>query len=278
MFDRLLKVFFALVFLFGTTNSVYAVVVQETEPNDTQYMSQLIQRNTQTPQEAAKGVQDNIYVVKGNIDNLTEDWYKVYLNVGRNFLTCNGQYFDYEIQSSSGVVLRSGRYMNPGNPGIGSGIKAFNFMAQNSDYYYVKIKGITSNSTQYFVSVGGPTYALGNREISCAEGTVNMIPGVDPKVIHFDAQNLASLPQDAIVHSITLIGVGPTDVASVRITNDASNLSFSLFYPWVLMKIEDSNMPANSMWTGTLGYSRRRSFTPTLELRYVYPVYDMWVN
>jgi hypothetical protein len=74
--------------------------------------AQLIQANYETPTQVVSGNRINQYVVKGNTSKTDEDWYKVYLNAGVQYITCNDNPFEYEIYSSDLNLVSSGESVN----------------------------------------------------------------------------------------------------------------------------------------------------------------------
>lgn len=84
----------------GTT--IYAQKVSETESNDTKETAQLIQANKETAAGIVNGNYPDQYVVKGYTSTTDDDWYKVYLTSGTQYVTCNDNGFSFEVYDPAG--------------------------------------------------------------------------------------------------------------------------------------------------------------------------------
>ena len=266
---------FTMLFVIGMTSlTVNAESVREIEPNDTMETAQTITANNETAQGAVSGSYAGQYVVKGYTSKTDSDWFKVYLNVGTKYLTCNGNEFDYLITNADRNVILEGTYLKSG-----FGPTAYRFNVTSSGYYYIKITGIVPTLKSYLFLVGSPTYSVSNCEIPCREGTIVMTSGGGNQVGHFDGSFVSDLPEDAIAYTVDISGLRSTSVNSIRLKNEDKGVSFNLTrYSWYKDGLTLMELPVSSTWTASFEYNKATSFTPVLNVYYVYPVYTTMVE
>ncbi|WAJ25218.1 MULTISPECIES: hypothetical protein [Clostridia] len=247
-----------------------AQTVNETEPNDSMETAQLIQANYETAAQVASGSRPNQYVVKGNTSKTDEDWYKVYLNAGIQYVTCNDNPFDYEIYNSDGNLVTSGTYIKSRLFPIG-----YPFNVSSNGFYYVKVKGMTSASSSYILLVGGPTYSVASCTVSL--GSINM-SGRDVTV-PFDLRSKDTIPEGSVVYTISMSGVKSTSVNGITVKNLSKSSTVSLNnYSWDKNGLVSLNMPLKSSWQVIYKYNKNTTFTPKINLFFAYPVTSMYVN
>ena len=247
----------------GTT--IYAQKVNETESNDTKETAQLIQANKETAAGIVNGDYPDQYVVKGYTSTTDDDWYKVYLTSGTQYVTCNDNGFSFEVYDPAGNRITRQSYEK-----TGFGVKAYPFSAESEGYYYVKVTGAVPSSESYLLLVGGPTYMVAKCEVKLQP--VTMANNTD-KVIDFDITKENQLPENAIVYSISMNGIGSNSVDGISLTNTITNKTVDLRrYSWNQSKLESMNLILKSSWIVELAYYKDTSFTPSVELRYAYPV------
>ncbi len=241
----------------------------ETEPNDTKSSAQTINANNETAAGAVNGTYTGQHIISGYTSLSDEDWFKVYLNAGQNYLSCNGNSFSYTVSDSNDNVIRTDTYIK-----LGYGVTAYELDITTSGYYYVCINGLSNSSTSYLFLIGSPTYEFANCNIPCVEGSISMISGGGEQTGHFDGTSL-SIPSDAIAYSVIMNGVSSSAVSYIQLQNNSNMSSISLnAYSWDKSGIVSYNMPVSSMWTATFGYKTVKTFTPVLKVYYVYPVYE----
>lgn len=251
--------------------TAYAQSVSEADDNDTMETAQLIQANSETAAEAVSGSRPNQYVVNGYTSTTDDDWYKVYLTAGTQYVICNGNAFQFEVYDSTETLIKSENYVKSG---FGSTSYAFN--APTTGYYYVKVTGVTSSSQSYILGVGGVTYSVAWCEVEL--DTVTMANKTD-QVVNFNLSEDDGLPEDAIVYTISMSGVKTTSVDSIAVTNLNSSRTVNLAtYTWNKSGLVSLNLALNSDWEIEFGYYKDTSFTPTVKLYYVYPVYSTYVE
>ena len=265
---------FVMLFLIGMSGiTARAESTNEVEPNDTMATAQSISANSETPAGTLNGSYSGQHVINGYTSNTDEDWFVVYLNSGVRYLTCNGNTFDYEVKDSNGTTVRAGTYTK-----IGFGPTAYSLNIPSDGYYYVNIVGIVSTPKSYLFTIGSPTYSVSSSNISCSEGSISMTSGGGSQTGHF-AGDLVSFPDDAIVYSVKMNGVRTTSVSSIQLSNGTSGNTVNLnTYTWDKSGLVGLNMPASATWTAVFGYNKVTSFTPSLRIDYVYPVYSTMVD
>lgn len=261
-------IFFAM-WVSGTT--VQAKNVSETEPNDTMETAQLIQANSETPAQALTGNRPNQYFVDGYISSNDEDWFKVYLTRGTQYIICNGKGFDFEVYNSNAQLIYMDSYTKSG---LGS--SAFPFLASGDGFYYVKITGNLSSSQSYLLGVGGPTYTVETCKVNL--GNVSMARNRNSTVA-IDLRNFREIPEEAIVYSIKISGIGSTSVNSISIRNLTTANTVNLQnFTWSKDGLLSLEMPLSSRWQATFGFSQNTSFTPGVNFQFVYPVTNHYID
>ena len=255
------------------TTNVYAEGIKETEPNDTKDMATPIAANKQTAADFAGGTSVRKNYVSGSTSKTDPDWFKVYLSAGEQYLTCYECVFNFTIEDENGNVLLSDMYMH-----IGTGPTAYKVDIPTAGNYYVKILGGISSSQNYTFEIGNPSYAFSQCKIPCEEGIINMTYEEKVKIANFNGE-IQSLPKDAIAYSLKLSGIKGSLINGARLVNKRNGTNFPL-NRYMLDKdhLESMNMPVKSVWIAELEYYRPTSFTPVLEVRYVYPVYSRFIK
>ena len=251
--------------------TVHAQSVSEADDNDTMQTAQLIQANSETAAQAASGNRPNQYVVKGYTSTSDDDWYKVYLTAGTQYVICNGNTFSFKVYDSNENLIKRETYTKSD-----FGSTSYAFDAPTTGYYYVKVTGITSSSQSYILGVGGVTYSVASCEVKL--DTVTMANKSD-EVERFRLSEQDGLPKDAIVYMISMNGVRTTSVDNIAVTNMNSNKTVRLStYTWDKSGLVSMNLALNSNWEIEYGYYKDTSFTPSIKLYYVYPVYSTYVE
>lgn len=260
------------VFIIGAASiTVHAESVRETESNDTMETAETIMANYETAAQAVNGSRPNQYVVTGSTSNTDADWFKVYLSAGTQYVTCNDDPFEFEVYAPNGSLVLEEIYTK-----TGFGTTAYPFTASTAGYYYVKITGITSSSSDYILLVGGPTYVVASCEVKL--DAVTMANNRDSSS-NFDLRFEDSLPENAVIDNVLMSGLKTTSVNSVSVRNLDSNNTVSLTkYSWNKSGLVSLNMPLKSRWSITYGYNKDISFTPSIKLYYAYPVVSTYVE
>ncbi|MBD5465599.1 MAG: hypothetical protein HDR22_07250 [Lachnospiraceae bacterium] len=259
------------VFMIGVADiTVHAETFRETEPNDTMETAEMIKANNETAKDTLEGTNSGAYVVEGYTSKSDPNWYKVYLREGTQYMTCNGEAFEFYILNENADIIYQDTYLKRG----AFGPTAYAFDIPEAGYYYVRITGIVSSSKDYLFLIGSPTYFTSKCNIPCSEGTVTMTAGNRTQTALFNGGGISNLPEGAIAYSVKMSGIGTTNVDSIRLENNHRGLSFSLdAYTWRKDSLTSMNLPVESIWTASFGYKKASTFTPVLTVYYVYPLH-----
>lgn len=202
---------------------------------------------------------------------------KTHKIIQRGYLTCNcdkmyGTYRYTVLDKDENIVI-DGIHKKEAN-----GPTAYKFNVSTAGYYYVKISGITgtvNSSLGYSISVGSPTYFSGGCTIPCKEGTVVMSSSNRRTDATFDGTLLSDIPEDAVAYSVRINGIKSTSASSIRLENEKRGLSIDIpVFSSGKAKLTSMNFYVDSIWKATFSYRQNTSFTPTLTISYVYPVYE----
>ncbi len=215
------------------------------------------------PTDRTQWLKHRVYI-NGTTNGSNHEWYKVYLESGDNYLTCDGGSFKATIKDSDNNVIKGFSdtvYMNNDRTS-----EAKKFYVPNSGYYYIGIRGLTGASVKYTFLVGNPMHFMNTLTLRYSS-KIKLNDRIKYTVT-FNEQK-ASVPDDAVVYSISNgNGVG---IASLHIVNNENNQSADIYYresdiEHLLVK----NMKVKSIWTVTYTGVRTKTFTPILELNYIY--------
>ncbi|WP_312651511.1 hypothetical protein [Aminipila sp.] len=251
----------------GDSITAHAGSINETEPNNTKLEAQLIKANNQKPSDLPSEIFSE-QVIKGTTSNEDQDWFKVFLTAGINYMSCNGDPYNFSIENESGSYYLQNKYWHSKQ-----GITPYKLTVPESGYYYVKITGMTSSTSSYLFAIGGPTYDLGKIEVSSQEGSITMRSG-RTQTANFNITNNNNLPERAIVYFIRMDGLKTTSAKNVSVSNSQGNSISLQQYVWQKNGLATLNMEARDNWRATFTYHKDTTFTPTLVLRYVYPVIE----
>lgn len=79
--------------------------VRETEPNNTMETAGTIMANHETAAQAVSGSRPSQHVVTGSTSNTDEDWFKVYLSAGTQYVTCNDDPLNLRFMIQTAVLF-----------------------------------------------------------------------------------------------------------------------------------------------------------------------------
>lgn len=250
---------------------VHAESSGEIEPNNSLETAQTIQANYETAAQAVSGSRPNQHVITGYTSSSDVDWFKVYLNAGTQYMTCNDHSFLFTIYDPNGNVVQDDTYVK-----TGFGPTAYDFDANETGYYYVRIQGITSSSVSYLFLIGGPTYSVANCQVNLPSVTMTSTGSPNSS---FDLSTNSNLPNGAVVYSILMNGVRSNDVRSISVRNLTSSTTVNLpTYTWNKSGLVSLNMPLKAGWQITYGYNKNVTFNPSIKLYYAYPIVDSSVD
>lgn len=247
----------------------FAKSVYESESNDTKEEAEEIEVNKQNAVNAANGKSSTLYHVSGSVSKQDEDWFKVYLSKGKQYVSVSGDSLDIEVWSEDGTLILKKSYL-----GIKSGFTAYSFEISRENYYYVRLSSSSYHSS-YTISVGEPNYSAAWCRVTLDPVTIT----TKQKSIEFDLSNEDVLPEGAIVHTILMSGLNSQSVNAISVKNVSTGMKTSLrTYSWSQNKLESLNMLLKSRWILTFSRKENVTFTPTVTLYYVYPITSETVN
>lgn len=253
---------------------VKADSVNEVEPNNDKETAQTIQANNETIQGTINHTYAGQHIIRGYSSSNDDDWFKVYLYAGDNYLTCNEDSFGYRIVNEDESFVESGTYTE-----VTFGARAYWIDIPSDDYYYVRIRGLTSTSNSYLFLIGSPTYYTAQCNISCLPSTINMPSSGSNVTGIFAGTSVTNLPDDAIAASVKMTGVSSTAINGITLTNVDAGTSFNLgTYNLSYNNLGSMNLFVSSNWNALFKYKKVTSFTPVLKIYYVYPLYDVAVQ
>lgn len=215
------------------------------------------------PTDRTQWLKHRVYI-NGTTSGSNYEWYKVYLESGDNYLTCDGGSFSATIKDAANNIVDKFENINFMNNDRSS--EARKFVTSKSGYYYVGVKGLSGASVKYTFLVGNPMHFMNTLTLRYSS-KMNM-QNKKKYTIYFDARN-ASVPDDAVVYSISNgNGVG---IASLHILNNENNQIADIYYRESTVEhLLVKNMKVRSRWTVTYDCVKNKAFTPILELDYIY--------
>lgn len=245
-------------------NVVQAKNIQEIEPNNQLETAELIEANMSTAEDTIDGNDSkNKYCIQGTTSIKDFDCFKVYLTKGTQYITIYGGAVDITLKYPDGRENTWNYVKN------GMGSTGYKFIANETGYYYVWIKGTNSSSSSYNLYVGNPIYSIAYCKVEL--DSINMTSS-GQNISRFDLSEEVNLPDDAMVYEIRMNNVRSTYVKSVDVTNVSSNITVNMpFYPWYKSKLAGMQIPLKSRWIIEYEYGKRVSFTPSVTLDFVYP-------
>lgn len=271
---RLLVVATVCCMCIGSVTAYADKVYESSEENDSKETAVLIQANNETIEGAAEGTYEGQYVVDGKASLEDTDWYKVYLEAGEQYMTCNDYSFDFEILDENEECILRRSYVDDVY-----GPRAFVFNVAETGFYYVKIIGVTSSAKDYIFMIGSPTYTVGTCELSSESGAVTMTKNGGTQTVEFDGTILDELPDMAMVYYVDVRGVSSTAVKSILLTNGITQKEITLSkYTWDKNGLIWMKLPVKTTWEASFEYYRNITFTPTLKMYYAYPILDTIVE
>lgn len=269
MKKRIISMVVGCFFLILCTSTAYAKNVNETNEDHSQMESaQEIKANKLTALEFANGNSSNSYFVDALTNYGEDDWYRVYLTSGEQYLSLNGGHLNYYICDENGNEILSGEYDKTKYWYTGHRVDI-----TREGYYYVRITGRGRSS--YILSIGNPTYLNGQVKIPCVQRNISLSSGT--RDLRFRGSIMNEIPDGAVAERIVFQGSGVASqtVKSARALNENRGISVDLrIYMWSADKLVSMNLPVKSDWTVTVKAGNGKTFTPELLIDYIYPVID----
>lgn len=255
--------------LMGSSISVMAQSVRETEPNDTMDTAEEILANRQTAQNYIDANDDNTYVEKGSVSKTDEDWFKVYLESGKdNYFSIYSDLLYFRLYDSAGVAVTENIYVTDAT----TNYQVFDLGNLPSGYYYIRLTG-TSASNSYQFLIGNPVYRGNQVSVQGEKISLSSSNSVAENKISFSENDY---PEDALIYQISINGVNSTYTSKVNLAYSESGKTFSKTsaVAWGTINVPLSyEFALDGNYTFTYYYkSSAKTFTPTYKFYYVYPI------
>ncbi len=237
--------------------------VAEVEPNNTRKTAQTTTQNNEIIEKVADLDFSGRYSISGKADSTDDDWYKVVLTKGEQYLSVIHPYGDHAtcvelLDSDNHVII-------PETYGTRRNVVKFD---SEGGIYYVHIKGALEEESEYSLFVGTPMISSGEVNVllstSPASGTIKRT---------FSLADETILPENAIVSKIVLrdllVGFSSACVANPDYPDSITYSRTSSSGP-----VGSSGISLKSSWDITFYPKETVKSLPVVSFQYCYPVCD----
>lgn len=235
----------------------------EVEPNNTWETAQRTYRTNEVVEKFAASDRSGRYSMIGAATSSDDDWYKVDLPAGIQYVTVMHYYSEHatyvEVFDSEKKVVIPTKY--------GTGYNVTEFDSKGGTYY-IHIVGATEDENEYTLLVGTPM--LRSDEVWVSFDSVNT-SGTVRKT--FSLADEVILPKDAVVAQITLRDLRTLGYSSARVSSSSSSSSITFKDPFS-GNIAGLGMDLKSTWTIEYYPQSTVKTVPIVDFLYYYPVYD----
>lgn len=236
----------------------------ETEPNNTKESAQLTQPTNEVAERFAADDWSGRYSVAGTATLLDDDWYKVNLPAGEQYLSVVHSYGNHatyvELLDSEDNVIIPKKY------GTRYNITKF---TSNGGTYYIHITGALDNESQYTLFVGTPM--LTSDQVYIRFDPIKT-SGTIKKSFSLIGEDI--LPEQALVSHITLRDLPALGYNGATVENSSSSSSVSFDGTPLSGSIGSLGMTLKSNWYIEFYPKKTVSSIPIVQFFYFYPVYD----
>lgn len=173
------------------TSTAYAqtTAVYEVEPNDTMDTAQELEPNQTTAADNSAGT-EKVNMLYGKISLGDQDWYKVYFQSGKQYISLssgeNEAFFQVSLYKENGELIDEWFHDESYKGSVGYDYDV------TKGYHYVKITGVTSYSGGYNLSVGDPRYYTGGDKLTLDSVTMS---GGTAKTVSFNWSDRLDIPK-----------------------------------------------------------------------------------
>lgn len=173
------------------TSTAYAqtTAVYEVEPNDTMDTAQELEPNQTTTADNSAGT-EKVNMLYGKISLGDQDWYKVYFQSGKQYISLssgeNGAFFQVSLYKENGELIDEWLHDESYKGSVGYDYDV------TKGYHYVKITGVTSYSGGYNLSVGDSRYYTGGDKLTLDSVTMS---GGTAKTVSFNRSDRLDIPK-----------------------------------------------------------------------------------
>jgi hypothetical protein len=270
---RITALIMALVLALSLTTTAFAVVYPANGNNTSWETAQELLMTTQTPAEFYVANNANQHVAVGTLSPGEEHWYRIFLTANsETVLGINTWRLSAEVFDSNLNLIFSEIFIK--DPSKTGSIPQY-VDIQSSGYYYVRLYGAITTD-EYRLHMGVPIYSTGKYEYNGS--TMSLTSTQSSVSTAINLTNVAAIPQDALVATITMAGTKAGTVTSEKrgmkhLTDSAFTIKTT---PWQIDYSLTQNMTAKSSWTfqwsGSVKVGNTSTFVPKITFRYVYPV------
>ena len=235
--------------------------IAEIEPNDTQETAQITTQNNEIVEKIADLDFSGRYSVFGRATSADDDWYKVVLTKGEQYLSVIHSYGDHatyvELLDSNNNVIIPRTY--------GTSRNVVNFYSEGGTYY-VHITGALEGESEYTLFVGTPM--VSSEEVNVLLSTSSTSGTIKRS---FSLAGETILPDDAIVSKIVLrdLLVG---FSGARVTNSEYSHSINYSHTSSSGSIASLGIGLKSRWDVTFYPKGTVKSFPVVSFQYAYPV------
>lgn len=267
--NRIITVLCCVMTIIGSSSIVMAQSVRETGNNGSVETADLIQANRQTLQEYLNANNANSYVVKGTLYNNEEDWFKVYLERGKDtYFSIYSDFLYFQLHDSDGNIVKGSTCISNASMNY----QVIDLGDLPSGYYYIQLNRSNSIASYQFV-IGNPIYRSKQESISGHRISLSSSNRLDIDEINF---NVVDYPNKAAIYQIGISGVNSSYASKVEVSFDRSSksISKSSATAWGTISVPLSyEYTFDGRYTFTYTYnSSTKSFTPRYTFYYVYPL------
>lgn len=238
--------------------------MSEVEPNNTWETAQTTYPTNESAEKFAASDWSGRYSMYGTATSSDDDWYKVDLAPGEQYLSVAHSYGDnatyvemFDSERNEIIPLKYGTRYN-----------VIKFDSKGGTYY-IHITGASEEENKYTLFVGTPMLSSNQVRVSFdsvkTSGTIRR---------SFSLKNEDILPKDAQVTKITLRDLPSLGYSGARVSSSSSSKSVSFNKTSLSGNIGSLGMQLKSDWL--VEYYPKTTVTtiPIVDFFYFYPVYD----
>jgi hypothetical protein len=266
---RIIAVLCCVMTIIGSNNIVMAQRVSETGNNSSMETADLIQAHRQTAQEYLNANNANSYVVKGTIYKNEEDWFKVYLERGKDtYFSIYSDLLYFQLRDANGNIVNGLTCIDNASVNY----QVIDLGDLPSGYYFIQLKNSNATASYQFV-IGNLIYRIKQVSISGHRISLSSSNRLDSDEIDFNA---VDYPNEAAIYQIGISGVNSSYASKVEVSFDRSSKSISKSYAaeWGIISVPLSyEYTFGGQYTFTYAYnSSTKRFTPGYIFYCVYPL------
>ncbi len=235
----------------------------EIEPNNTRETAQITQPTNEIKERFAEEDWSGRYSIYGTATSSDDDWYKVELPKGEQYLTVvhsygdNATYVEMFDSKNNQIIPRT----------YGTRYNVIKFDSEG-DTYYIHIVGASENDNKYTLLVGTPMLTAGQSYV-----TFDPVNTSGTIIRPFSLTNEALLPDEALVTRITLCDL-PISFNGGCVTSSSSSSSITYSKTSLSGNISSLGMELKSDWNIEFYPKTTVTTVPIIDFFYFYPVYD----